>query len=162
MYCDSCGTPIPAEHRFCGSCGKPVGISVAPPAEPNRVGRHLHLLGILWIIASSFHLIGAGVLFSLANTMGGHVVFVEGDFPLQAFLHALLNGVAFFVLLTGLTGIATGWGLMEKEPWARTAALVLGFLILLHAPFGTALGIYTLWVLLPQHASAEYQRLAAG
>jgi hypothetical protein len=39
-------------------------------------------------------------------------------------------------------------------------AIVLGCISLIHFPLGTALGIYTLWVLIPEHAEAEYQRLA--
>jgi len=52
-------------------------------------------------------------------------------------------------------------GLLEREPWARTLALVLGFLSLFKVPVGTALGIYTLWVLLPAQSEQEYRRLAA-
>jgi hypothetical protein len=36
----------------------------------------------------------------------------------------------------------------------------LDFLGLLRIPFGTALGIYTLWVLLPETSGKEYDRLA--
>lgn len=41
-------------------------------------------------------------------------------------------------------------------------ALVMGFLMLLDFPFGTALAVYTLWVLLPAEAGGEYQRISAG
>jgi hypothetical protein len=36
-------------------------------------------------------------------------------------------------------------------------ALVLGFVNLIHIPFGTALGIYTLWVLLPAQSEREFR-----
>jgi hypothetical protein len=36
-------------------------------------------------------------------------------------------------------------------------AIVLAFFALFHVPFGTALGIYTLWVLLPSEADREYE-----
>jgi hypothetical protein len=38
--------------------------------------------------------------------------------------------------------------------------VVLGFLALLRFPLGTALGIYTLWVLLPEESSREYDHLS--
>jgi hypothetical protein len=38
----------------------------------------------------------------------------------------------------------------------------LGFLGLVRFPLGTALGIYTLWVLLPEESCREYDRLAQG
>jgi hypothetical protein len=36
----------------------------------------------------------------------------------------------------------------------------MGFLSILSLPFGTALGIYTIWVLLSAGAGQEYERLA--
>ena len=39
-------------------------------------------------------------------------------------------------------------------------AIVLGFIALLHPPLATALGIYTLWVLLPADAEREYSQMA--
>ena len=40
-------------------------------------------------------------------------------------------------------------------------ALVLGFLALIDVPLGTALGVYTLWVLLPERSEEEFRRRAA-
>jgi hypothetical protein len=51
---------------------------------------------------------------------------------------------------------------MKHQPWARIAAIVLGVLALFHPPFGTALGIYTLWVLLSGDAGTEYDRMASA
>ena len=56
---------------------------------------------------------------------------------------------------TAVLGIIAGWGLLERRPWSRMLAVVLACLALLNLPLGTALGIYTLWVLLP--AKAEYE-----
>jgi hypothetical protein len=39
-------------------------------------------------------------------------------------------------------------------------AIVLGCFHLLNPPFGTALGIYTLWVLLPAASEQEYRQIA--
>jgi glucose uptake protein GlcU len=58
------------------------------------------------------------------------------------------------------TGFFAGWGLLQREEWARTVALVVGFIALLRVPIGTALGIYTLWVLLPARSDDEYKALA--
>jgi len=66
------------------------------------------------------------------------------------------------LLILGLFGIghlALAWGLFERQPWARIFGLVLGILALLRIPFGTALGVYTLWVLAPESSSQEYEQL---
>jgi len=55
--------------------------------------------------------------------------------------------------------IHPGYGLLQREPWARVIALVLGFLSLFNIPFGTAVGVYTMWVLLPAQSQEEYDAL---
>ena len=63
---------------------------------------------------------------------------------------------------TSLAGLAVGVGLLERRSWARVLAIVLGIISLIHMPFGTALGIYTLWVLMPAESEREYRRLAGA
>ncbi|PYU32247.1 MAG: hypothetical protein DMG28_12555 [Acidobacteria bacterium] len=160
MFCDRCGTELQPGQRFCGSCGKPVGAAVVPPAPSGRVARHLHLLAVLWFAASAINLIGAVAVFIVANTLFGHSIRFENALPMQGFLQTLLCSVAGLLFLKAVAGFAAAWGLLERQPWARVLTLVLGFVSLIHIPFGTALGIYTIWVLLPAQADEEYRRLA--
>ena len=62
------------------------------------------------------------------------------------------------ILATG--GFCVGLGLIHRRPWARTTAIILAALALFHPPAGTALGIYTLWVLLADEHGDEYRYLA--
>jgi hypothetical protein len=39
---------------------------------------------------------------------------------------------------------------------------VLAFISLFNVPFGTALGVYTLWVLLPGSSQEEYEALVVA
>jgi hypothetical protein len=48
-----------------------------------------------------------------------------------------------------------GYGLLRRRAWGRILALVVGFLGLVDFPLGTAIGIYTFWVLL-QDSAADY------
>jgi uncharacterized membrane protein (DUF2068 family) len=75
------------------------------------------------------------------------------------FVHGVVRTVAGIFLATGVLGLIAGWGLYERRSWARILAIVLAFISLVHPPFGTAIGIYTLWVLLPASSEAEYQRI---
>lgn len=160
MFCDRCGTELQPGQRFCGSCGKPVGVAVLLPAPNGRVARHLHLLAVLWFAASAINVIGAVVVFIVGNTLFGQVIRIQEAWPMQGFLQTLLSSVAVLLFLKALAGFAAGWGLLERQPWARVLTLVLGFVSLIHIPFGTALGIYTIWVLLSPQADQEYRRLA--
>jgi hypothetical protein len=121
------------------------------------VEQHLRLLGILWIAYALLHAIGGGILLIIANTIFGR--YSNGEHA--AFIHPLLTGIAFFILLKGGVSLIAGFGLLERQSWGRPLALVMAFIALLNVPFGTALGVYTLWVLMSPQADVEYNRLAA-
>ncbi|MGB7584924.1 MAG: hypothetical protein WBM11_08770, partial [Terriglobales bacterium] len=74
-----------------------------------------------------------------------------------AWLRPFLGVIALIIAAKAALGFVTGWGLLQHEPWARMLTIVLAFLALFHIPFGTALGIYTLWVLLPAESDADYR-----
>jgi predicted nucleic acid-binding Zn ribbon protein len=163
MFCDACGTAVQPGQAFCSRCGKQiVGPVTALQQRPGRVQSNLHLLGILWLAISAFNSIGGVVLYVLANTLFAHLH--ELGAPPEAptgFLRPLLSVIGIFVLAKAAIGFIAGWGLMQREPWARVIALVLGFISLFNIPFGTAVGIYTLWVLLPAQSQQEYDSMVA-
>jgi hypothetical protein len=72
----------------------------------------------------------------------------------------LLVSIGGVVLLKSAAGFLAGWGLLQHESWARILALIIGFISLINVPLGTALGIYTMWVLLPAQSDEEYRALA--
>jgi hypothetical protein len=117
-----------------------------------RIAGHVRLLGILWLAISAFRLIPGLILI---------LIFGPRRFPpMPAFLHTFLPllGIAFLAL--GAVGVAIAWGLLARQSWARMAAIVFGGLNLPDIPFGTALGIYTLWALLPAESENEYRSMA--
>jgi hypothetical protein len=160
MFCDQCGAALQTGQSFCSTCGKQVVGSVSwNQPRPGRVQSHTRLLGILWLAISAFHVIGGVVLLVIANTIFGRFHDFEG--PAQhapSFLHPLLTCIAILVLAKAAFGFFAGWGLLQSAAWGRTMALVLGFVALFSVPIGTALGIYTLWVLLPAESEREYAR----
>ena len=154
MFCDRCGANLQGSVSFCPHCGRQFG--AVPQVVPvvNRVARHVRTLAILWLVYSALRVLPGFFLNSLANW----------DFPWDGnapfFVRDVIRGVGGFFVLTGVVGLIAGWGLYERRQWARILAIVLAFLNLLHPPLGTALGIYTLWVLLPAASDAEWQRTA--
>jgi hypothetical protein len=161
MFCDRCGTRLHEVARFCPSCGKPMEVIPLMPVMPvkpvnSRIGGHIRLLGILWLAFSAFRLIPG--LFLMAFFRHGSFAFLPMEVPF--FVHSLIKGAGVLMLGSGVFGIMAGWGLLERQPWARTLAIVLGCLNLISMPFGTALGVYTLWVLLPARSEEEYRHIA--
>jgi hypothetical protein len=121
--------------------------------------RHIELVGLLLtmagalslVMAVSLFLLGAGAL-SLGQAPGEEVA---------ASLVALLFGVSgAAAVVLGVTSIVTGVGIRRRRPRARLLALAVAVVNLCVLPFGTALGIYALWVLLHDQARAAFQPVA--
>ena len=155
MYCDQCGAPLAGEARFCRNCGKALG-NVAVMSSESRLSRHLRMLGILWIAAGAINFLAAG-----GAWLAGRVILpplVSHGVP--GFVPTLVTSIAALILVKAVACLAAGWALLERESWARLLAIVLAIVSLFNFPLGTALGIYTLWVLLPAQADEEYRRMA--
>ncbi len=153
MYCGRCGARVEEEQKFCTACGSPV--TAATVAQQGRIEKHLKLLAILWLVISVMRLIpGIGLLF--LGRLG--FPFIPPHVRPLVLPLAAIGGV--FLIATAAAGIIVGWGLLERASWARILAIILGIIALIHVPFGTALGIYTLWVLLPAQSEEEYRRLS--
>ena len=157
MFCDRCGATVQLDHRFCARCGKEFGGgTVVGFPRRNRVREHIRLLGILWLALAAWSAIGGVVVLVLANTLFLHLPVNPENLP-TGWLHPFLSFIGVLVLLKAGAAVAVGWGLLNREPWARIVAIVLAFIALFNIPFGTALGVYTLWVLLPSESESEYQ-----
>ena len=154
MYCNRCGVPLDASQRFCPKCGTAVHPSPMMPAR-NRVAGHIRLLGILWLAIAGLRLIPAFVLFVISNPA---TTPIPPDVP--PFVLPLLHILAFIFLAYAAVSAAIGWGLLKRQTWSRMLSLIFGVLALIDPPFGTALGIYTLWVLLPAESGEQFRQLA--
>jgi zinc ribbon protein len=157
MFCNRCGTQLQADFILCPKCGAPVSGAAPAPIVQGRLQRHLRILGILWIVVGVLWVIPSLVLMGLSHAP--HIMIGDEMFT-RPFMPPFLLSLGSVFLLVAAGGIAVGWGLMNREHWARITAIVIAILALFHPPFGTALGIYTLWVLLPAESAAEYKRLS--
>jgi predicted nucleic acid-binding Zn ribbon protein len=136
MFCNQCGAAIQEGQRFCSGCGRPLG-----PVQTQRAD-NVKILGILWIAMSAFRLLPGVTLLTISQAA---LSFLPVDVPF--FVPGLLHLIGVVFLIGAGIGFLAGWGLIDRQPWARMLAMVLGVLSLPDFPFGTALGIYTLWTL---------------
>jgi zinc-ribbon domain len=170
MFCSGCGHALVQGQPFCPKCGRPVA-PVVPPVpgfefQLQSYAGKIKALSVLWFVYS-----GLSVLFGLAG-MAFAAAFFHGHFgpwmhgpwsngfpPPDWFGPAILH-FAWVVLVTRTAlALAAGWGLMERSEWGRVVAIVAAVLGLLKFPFGTALGIWTLVVLLGYRNSTLYDQL---
>lgn len=112
--------------------------------------RHVNLLAILWsvwgaltiLVGVSTMLLAVGALAAVIGPRGETLAFAAG---LTAAAFALTGG---FALLWGGVHVWAGALVRRKAAAGRVLSLGLAVLNLLILPFGTALGIYALWILL--------------
>jgi len=117
----------------------------------NELEMHVRVLGWLYILSNSILLLVG--LTGLVFLTG--IGLVSGDLDSVGVL-GFIGGVGFiFFAALALPGMLAGYGLLRRTSWARVLVLVVAFLGLLNFPIGTAIGIYTFWVVLQEDA-AEY------
>ena len=75
----------------------------------------------------------------------------KGDWAILAVLALIWGGVHLMV----------GTLVRRRRHWSRHAALMLGAVDLLLLPYGTALGVYSLWILLREDAKRLFETPAA-
>lgn len=120
---------------------------------------HVDFVGVLFIVwglltaligVSTLALgVGAFSLITAASRGGGGQVAAG----ITAVAFTLL---AFLAILWGAAHVIVGVPLRRRAPWSRLVALMLGSVDLLLLPYGTALGVYALWVLLSEPGKALF------
>jgi phage terminase large subunit-like protein len=143
-------------------------IAYGPPAAfyEARVTRHVHTLGILWCVFGAYRALAGvvAVLFLMGIStpafMGGMGSRGMSFLPFAPVMGGLAAVAGVFILFSSCLAFLTGYALMTRKPWGRTIAIVAAILSLIKIFFGTALGIYTLWVLAPTASGMEYDAIA--
>lgn len=120
---------------------------------------HIRAVGILNIIMGAF-----GVLIALAIllTFGGiaGIVGATGDPDARVAIPILgVIGFVIFVIVavTSLPLLLAGWGILNYREWARILGIVLAAINLLNVPIGTAIGVYSLWVLVQERTAQMFR-----
>ena len=129
--------------------------------------RHVTILGAFHIAFGAIGLLAALailVIFGGAASLIALGAASEPDALIAAPIVGIIGTVLMLAaLILSVPGIAAGFGLMNYRPWARMLTVVLSLLHLFNFPFGSALGVYGLWVLLSDEGRILFeQRAAAG
>ena len=159
MYCQHCGTQGQEGQKFCPQCGRAVAIAPLPPTD-SRVARHIRLLAILWMARGALNALAGISLLVFGHMFMPFLLDVLKGVPFVGLIVAVISASGWITLAIAAANVAVGVGLLNYESWGRPLAIVMAFLALIHPPLGTALGIYTLWVLLPSRSEQEYEKMA--
>lgn len=111
-------------------------------------------LGLAWIIWSALTgltgvavaLLGAGMGVAFTKLPDSH----SGE-PAPWWVAWIFGSVGVLIgaglIITGLAGVAVGYGVRKGWTWALIGALVLGVLHIANMPVGTILGVWTIYVI---------------
>ncbi len=106
--------------------------------------QHITLLGILHIVRGGLILLIGLLAFAFLAGIGS----LTGDATAMSILGFLGIVAVVFMGILAIPSILAGVGLLQRQAWGRILALGVGFISLIDVPIGTALGVYTIWVLL--------------
>ena len=123
--------------------------------------RHVKILAILNIVWGSLGVLGALIIFLIfGGVLGvlGVAAHHETEVGLAIPIVGVVGAIVFFVVLTAsIPAVVAGIGLLRFARWSRILAIVVSALHLFNVPFGTALGVYGLWVLLSRDAQYLFE-----
>lgn len=112
---------------------------------------HIKYLGIATLL---FHLfLPLLVIFVLPLIIAAVALADDPDATIA--VGGILTVVTIIVVAISLPGIIAGIGLIKRKRWSRILAMIANALHILNLPFGTALGVYTFWVLTKDEATAQ-------
>jgi hypothetical protein len=110
--------------------------------------KHVTVVGAVHIGFAALGILAAVMVFLFVA--GGGLIggLVSGDEDIVIPITCCVGTtITFWLLLVSIPGIVGGIGLLRYKSWARYLVLVLSVLALLSVPIGTAIGIYSIWVL---------------
>lgn len=123
---------------------------------------HIRILAVFYIVFSIVGILFGLVVYALFAIAAFFPVVLESFqnlFGDSGFLliHLIGLGLASIILVVEVPSLLCGLGLLKHSAWARTFGIILGIFKLLQVPFGTLLGIYSLWVLFHHETVALFR-----
>jgi hypothetical protein len=137
-------------------------MTTPPPArtlsgQPNRGSSpsllRIDFLGVLFIVWGALTTIVG--LSTLALGVGAAALLASSPRPASfaaSFTAGAFTTLALIAIIWGAAHVGVGVALRRHRRWSRLGALMLGSIDLVLLPYGTALGVYGLWVLLREDA----------
>ena len=120
--------------------------------------KQINIVAALQIGLSIFNLLIALLIFTILRLVTGFIEDPKGEMILTL----IANGIAIVFIVISIPGILAGMGLYKRKEWARILTLVLSVIELFSFPFGTAIGIYSIWVLVQPETVATFSEVGSS
>lgn len=114
--------------------------------------KHINTVAALQIGLCLFNLLLILTIYSFLKIAGSVIDEPEADM----ILNIIANIGATILVLLSIPGIIAAFGLYRRKEWARILTLIISVIGIFNFPFGTAIGIYSIWVLIQPEAVASF------
>jgi hypothetical protein len=115
--------------------------------------KHVNVVAALHIGLSIFGIVIALIIGVVLGLVGSFV-----DDPVALKILPIIATVAIWiVILFSIPGIIAGIGLFKRKEWARILTLILSVIKLMNIPVGTAVGAYSIWVLVQDETTILFK-----
>jgi len=115
--------------------------------------KHVNVVAALHIGLSIFGIVIALIIGVVLGLVGGFI-----EIPVaNKILLVIATVVIWVVILFSIPGIIAGIGLFKRKEWARVLTLILSVINLMNIPVGTALGAYSIWVLVQDETTVLFK-----
>jgi hypothetical protein len=82
----------------------------------------------------------------------------RGGVPPLAFFGVIMAFVVGVNLIMSIPSFVAGYAFLKRKRWAKIAGIVAAVASAMHAPFGTAVCVYTFWFLFSEPGKALYEK----
>lgn len=115
--------------------------------------KHINVVAALHIGLSIFGIVFAMIIGLILSLIGGFI-----DDPVATRVLPIIAKVAIWVVMVfSIPGIVAGIGLFKRKEWARILTLILSVIKLMNIPVGTAVGVYSIWVLVQDETTILFK-----
>jgi Ni,Fe-hydrogenase I cytochrome b subunit len=115
--------------------------------------KHINVVAALQIGLSIFNLLIALIIFTVFKLIIG----LTDNSSSEMVLSIIANVIAIAFIILSIPGILAGLGLYKRQEWARILTLVISVIEIFSFPFGTAIGIYSIWALIQPETVATFR-----
>lgn len=116
--------------------------------------KQIDIVAALQIALSIINLIFAFLIFTVLKLITGFI-----DEPNTGMILTIIaNVLAVLFILVSIPGILAGLGLYKRKEWARILTIILSAIEFFSFPIGTAIGVYSIWVLVQPESVASFSK----
>jgi hypothetical protein len=123
--------------------------------ENSKMKKHVKAVGIIQIVFSTLGLIAAITVFLVLSFAWR---FNETDETGQMVIRFLSISIPLLIGFMSTVGLVSGIGVLLYKQWARYLLIVVSAIGCVNIPFGTAKGVYSIWVLIQNDTVKLFQQ----